>query len=515
MSEGGRYRPICAAVTEEVAPPEPNGGGVTRVSRRSLLGGAALGAAATALGPNVRAASRGPVDRHAPGASPGWGVPASTLPSDPARCPVEHIGVLMMENRSYDTYFGWLEGGRGFLELDLDLAYRDPESGEVGVPTHWAPAYRRCGHPDPDHGWDAGRAQLRDGFLAGRNDAYALAYYRPEDIPTTARLARQFTAFDRYFCSVLGPTYPNRHYQHAATSGGTTTTELPFAEYQQVPPGFRFPTIWDRLDEAGLSSAYNFVDLPFIAMYGERHLDKLRPISQFYVDAALGTLPNVYFVEPGFLGDQRTDDHPGGADMNASQAYINNVVRAVTESPQWPASALFVNYDEWGGFFDHVVPPRVPDERASDDPATDFGQLGFRIPVLAVSPYSRKGYVHHDGPYEHTSILKFVEWRWGLAPLTVRDRHAKNIGEAFDWTQAPRHEIGIRQMETPRFFASGGCEPAGGEPDAFTAFAESRLLRSLGIAVAEPDLEVVLGNAGPVLTVAPAAGAVAGELLRR
>ena len=266
-----------------------------------------------------------PNDPRAPGASPGWDVPPSTLPGDPSTCPVEHIGILMMENRSYDTYYGWLEGGRGFLQLGLDLRYSDPaDPAQSGSPEHWAPVYRRCGHPDPDHGWEGGRAQLANGFLAGRNDQYALAYYLAEDIPAFARLARQFTVFDRYFCSVMGPTYPNRHYQHGATSEGTRTTEIPVDHATQG--GFRFPTIWDRLDAAGLTSAYYFVDLPFLAMYGEQHLDKLRPISQYYIDAALGRLPNVFFVEPGFLGDQRTDDHPGGSDMNAAQAYVNNVV---------------------------------------------------------------------------------------------------------------------------------------------------------------------------------------------
>jgi phospholipase C len=172
-------------------------------------------------------------------------------------------------------------------------------------------------------------------------------------------------------------------------------------------------------------------------MYAERHLDKMRPITQFYVDAALGNLPNVFFVEPGLLGDNRTDDHPGGADINAGQAFVNNVVRAKTLSPQWSNSAFFINYDEWGGFFDHVVPPRVPDERASDDLDDDFGQLGFRLPAMAISPYSRVGYVHHDGPYEHTSILKFIERLHGLPCMSQRDCIASDMLRAFDFDQPP------------------------------------------------------------------------------
>ncbi len=470
------------------------------IDRRRFLQAAAVGGvAAVAGGPiaharNPKAPAGSKRNNPAcPGADHDWSVPPSTLPADPADCPIGHIGVLMMENRSYDTYFGWLENGRGFLNLGMELTYQDPDDPSfTASPEHWAPAYRRCGHPDPGHNWTEGRRQLRGGFLAGRNDEYALAYYLAEDIPTYARLARQFTVLDRYFCSVLGGTYPNRHYQHSAEGGGIKTNVFP--PEVGYPTGYDWPTIWDRLDAAGLSSAYYFVDLPFIAMYGPRHLDKMRPITQFFLDARAGTLPDVYFVDPGFLGDHRTDDHPGGADVNTAQAFVNNIAHAVITGPQWARTAFFVNYDEWGGFFDHVVPPRVPDDRASDDLDEDWGQLGFRLPVLALSPYSRKGYVHHDGPYEHTSILRFIEWRWDLQPLTTRDAHARNIGECFDYDQAPRLQIGINQMETPTVFFSTGCDTGPPAPDDFQRLAESRFLRDLGVDIPSPSWPEIFGN---------------------
>lgn len=480
------------------------------MQRRTFLRGAAVGTAVAAVAGapgawarNDRAPDgRRPNDPSAPGTSKGWKVPPSTLPADPADCPVEHIGVLMMENRSYDTYFGWLENGRGFLNLGLDLSYAEPGDASITAsPGHWAPQYRRCGHPDPGHGWDAGRDQLQNGFLAGDNDAYALAYYLAEDIPTYARIARQFTVFDRYFCSVLGGTYPNRHYQHGGQAGGVKTNAFP--QDAGYPTGFDWPTVWDRLDAAGISSAYYFVDLPFIALYGHRHLSKMRPISQFYIDAAAGTLPHVYFVDPGFLGDHRTDDHPGGADINAGQAFVNNVTHAVTTGSQWQRSAMFVNYDEWGGYFDHVRPPRRPDDRASEDLAQDWGRLGFRLPVMALSPWSRKGYVHHDGPYDHTSILAFLTYRFGLEPLTTRTATAKNIGEAFDWTQPARLETGIRQLETPTVFLSSGCDTAPEVPDDFSRLAESRYLRDLGVEVAQPAWPTVFGHATSGVDAAP------------
>jgi phospholipase C len=479
---------------------------VGQLHRRTFLKAATLGGVAAAVGAPVAFAR----DHSAPGgkkhndagcegASPDWSVPASTLPADPSSCPIGNIGVLMMENRTYDTYFGWLENGRGFLNLGLDLTYAKPgDPSFQASPQHWAPEYRRCGHPDPGHNWNAGRAQLRDGFLAGSNDEYALAYYLAEDVPTYARLARQFTVFDRYFCSVLGGTYPNRHYQHGANAGGVRTNAFPPQEGELT--GFTWDTIWDRLDAAGLRGAYYYVDLPFIAMYGAKHLSKMRPISQLFVDAAAGTLPDVYFVDPGFLGDQRTDDHPGGADMNSAQAFVNNVAHAVVSGPQWASTAFFVNYDEWGGFFDHVVPPRRPDDRADEGNLDDdWGQLGFRVPCLALSPYSRKGYVHHDGPYDHTSILKFIEWRFDLEPLALRDATANNIGECFDYDATPRLQIGIQQMETPTVFFSSGCSTAPPAPNDFELFAESSYLRSLGVEVAQPSLPEIFGTAVPAL----------------
>ena len=110
--------------------------------------------------------------------------------------------------------------------------------------------------------------------------------------------------------------------------------------------------------------------------------------------------------------------------------------------------------------------------------------------------------MHHDGPYEHTSILKFIEWRWGLEPLTMRDANAKNIGEAFDWSQTPRTQIGLVQMETPSFYASSSCaSPEPAEANDFQRLADSRFLRSLGITVAQPDPDTVFNNASGAPTV--------------
>ena len=165
------------------------------------------------------------------------------------------------------------------------------------------------------------------------------------------------------------------------------------------------------------------------------------------------------FVDPGFMSGYRTDDHPLG-DHRIAQAFVGTVFSAFHESPHWRRGAMVVNYDEWGGFFDHVPPPVVADDRASAVDEDDFGQLGFRLPTLLLSPYAQPGYVDHR-VYDHTSVLRFLEWRFlewrflewrflGAPPegpdagasgtqwwLTTRDRYANNLGASLLSTPEP------------------------------------------------------------------------------
>jgi phospholipase C len=153
------------------------------------------------------------------------------------------------------------------------------------------------------------------------------------------------------------------------------------------------------------------------------------------------------------------DEHPHG-DIRAGQAFMSDVVHAFMESPHWKRGALFITYDEWGGFFDHVRPPRVPDARNSRKLDDDFGQMGFRIPVIAVSPYVRRGDVQHS-VYGFESILKMIEYRFGLKPLTRRDAYANNIARSFDWESAPRLEV--PQLPDPAAVLSAPCLSAPGQ----------------------------------------------------
>jgi phospholipase C len=430
------------------------GGGV-------LLGGPALLAACSNGGDD----DGGSADNSASGSV---SLGTSVLDAPASRAPFDTVVVVMMENRSFDHYWGWLatndeymEAGRSRYGADFRVngqvaqAYPAPNGGGR-VETYYLPdgpdepnPYRGCGHPDPGHGWDSGRAQRDNGFVGvgSENDEYALGYYAGSDCPFTSQLLTRFTAFDQWHASLLAPTYPNREYLHSATSGGNKSNTFP-----STTDGFPWPTIWDRLGAAGVPARYYYTDLPTTFLWGPRLTGITTSIDQYFTDAEAGELPNVVFVDPGFLTTSRTDDHPH-ADIRAGQRFLRDVFGALATSPQWERSVFVLTYDEWGGFFDHVAPPQLPDDMASTVDADNFGQAGFRVPGLVASPFARPGYVEHSLA-DHTSVLRFLEWRYLGAPprgpgedgdtwsLTARDRNAFNLGEVLT-ADAPDPDLGF------------------------------------------------------------------------
>jgi phospholipase C len=188
--------------------------------------------------------------------------------------------------------------------------------------------------------------------------------------------------------------------------------------------------------EQGVSFRYYYSDLPFGAVYGRDTVENSAPIQQYYEEAAAGTLPNICFVDPPYRdgggGDGLSaDEHPHG-DIRLGQAFMSDVAHAFLESPQYRRGALFIDYDEWGGFFDHVRPRFVPDDRRSKDLNEDFGMTGFRTPGVAISPYTLGGGVSHM-TVTHESILKLISYRFQLGFLNKRHRYASNIARSFDF----------------------------------------------------------------------------------
>ena len=337
----------------------------------------------------------------------------------PGKSGIDHIVVAMMENRSFDHMLGWLPGANG---RQAGLVYTD-SAGAAFETYPLAPDFQGCGHPDPDHSYEGGRVEFNggacDGWLrAGTNDEYSIGYYRQEDLPFLGQAAPDWTVCSNYFAPIMAPTYPNRIYQHSGVTdridGSLTLCTL--------------PTIWDRLADKGLAGRYYFSDIPFIALWGTKYAGITRDYGTFLADCAGGNLPDVAFVDPPFAGEAEgtsSDDHPHG-DIRAAESWLYQTYRAVTTGADWEHTVLVINFDEWGGFFEHVPPTEAPDV----DPA--YQLRGFRVPCVVVAPMARRGFVA-DGVYDHTSVLKMIEWRYDLPALSTRDAAANNLAEVLDF----------------------------------------------------------------------------------
>ena len=357
---------------------------------------------------------------------------ATSLPLDPGSSGIEHVIVMMMENRSFDHFLGWLPEADG---RQAGLTYLD--SAGAGHSTYaLAPDFQGCGHTDPDHSYAGGRVEYDGGKCDGWlrvNDTFSIGYYRQEDLAFLGRAVPQWTSFDRYFCAILGPTFPNRIYQHAGQTDRLSNS----------PAASTLPTIWDRLAARGLQGRYYYGDVPFLGLWGAKYVPISRPLNEFFADCRGGSLPQVAFVDGPFLTEATgtgQDDHPFG-DVRAGEAFMNQVYAAVTTSPAWERTVLIINFDEWGGFFDHVPPPAAPIPDATRAAGDTDGLRGFRTPTLLVSPFARRGHTSHT-PYDHTSVLRLIEWRWNLQPLSVRDATASNLAQELDFTR-PRLDAAV------------------------------------------------------------------------
>ncbi|HZM83390.1 MAG TPA: alkaline phosphatase family protein [Candidatus Limnocylindrales bacterium] len=400
------------------------------ISRRDVLAGGASVAGTLAFG------------------SPNGSTKTQALP-DPGTSGIDHIVVVCMENRSFDHLLGWLPGANGRQD---GLSY--PDAAGVMHPTHHLTTTQGCQWADPDHSYGGGREEYRggacDGWLLTNPDIFPIGYYRQDDLAFLGQAAVEWTVCDNFFASTMGPTFPNRLYLWGAQTDRTSNT-------------FSFtsiPTIFDRLRALGISRRYYYSDVPFSAMWGLRYYGISKSLSTFLSDAASGNLPAVSYVEPALFLESvdglSNDYHPHG-DIRNGEAFLNQVYRAVTTSPAWPRTVLVLTFDEWGGFYDHVPPTVAPDT----NPAVT-GLRGFRIPTLVVSPYAPRHTAAH-GLYDHASILKLIEWRFGLPSLSPRDAAANNLAEVLDFS-APN--LSVPQWSVP-FVPALPCileSPSGARP---------------------------------------------------
>lgn len=352
--------------------------------------------------------------------------PMSLLPA-PEASGIQHVVIVMMENRSFDHFLGWMPNANG---RQAGLSYPDT-NGEM-VATHRLNYYVGCSHPDPDHSYAGARSEVNGGKMNGwlrtsTNDSFCIGYYEEADLPLFGTLARNYTTCNNYFASILSSTFPNRVFQHAAQTDRLSNTLDPST----------LPTIWDRLADAKVSNRYYYSNVPFLALWGEKYIPISAMYEQFKLDAAAGTLPAVSMVDPWLtILDDGTgnDDHPH-ADLRKGEEFLRDVVTTLATSPHWANTVLVINRDEWGGFFDHVAPPRVIAPNTVDTDLVDGkALLGCRVPTVIVSPFARGNPAKpriNSLLFDHCSVLKLIEWRWGLDPLTSRDASDQIANLAF------------------------------------------------------------------------------------
>jgi phospholipase C len=333
--------------------------------------------------------------------------------------------VVMMENRSFDHYLGWVPGADG---KQAGLSFVD-SNGQTQATHDLSPNYQNCGLADPDHSYDGSRKQFNDGKMDGwlqtqpAGDTFPIGYYTDADLPFFKGVAANWTICDAYHCGLMGPTLPNRKYMHAGqTDKIDNSMDL-----------CKLPTIWDAMKSVGASARYYFSDDPVTALWGTKYLDISEPVAAFLAASASGTLPNLSFVDPYQIGESSgvaRDDHPL-ADIRDGQVFLTQIYEAVRLGLGWKKTLLIVNYDEHGGFFDHVPPPIAPVTPEEFAATGNDGRLGFRVPCAIIGPRARRGHVEHT-PFDPNSILNFLAWRFGFPPLGAR-ASSKNLALALDF----------------------------------------------------------------------------------
>jgi phospholipase C len=377
------------------------------------------------------------------------------------RWPIKHVVFIIKENRTLDNMFGRFPGADG-VTSGLDQGEVRPLTRALDrIPEDIKHCYK-CALQAYDQG-------KMDGFatVGAAADLYAYTQYLPQDLPNYWHWAEEFVLGDNFFASAQGPSFPNHLYTIAAQSGGThdnptqdldllrerhrttglfkawgcdsiDTAYVPVEDREgvvkNVPPCFDFLTEGDLLTEAGIPwtyySATNMQNGYLWSAYDAvRHIREdpevwqshIFPVDDFVKDVEAGRLAPVTWVTPRF----ELSDHPEYSFCHGEN-WTTEIVNALMNSTTWKNTAIFITWDDYGGFYDHVPPPQVD----------GFG-FGIRVPLLIISPYAKHGYVTSELG-EFSSVLRFVEDNWGLSQLTHRDEDATPLISAFDFTQEPR-----------------------------------------------------------------------------
>jgi phospholipase C len=386
-----------------------------------VLGASVIPGVGCGLGPQVCTGERPPQ------------LPPATTRDALARARLDHLDtfvVLMLENRSFDHLLGGLRMDRSYAGASRIEGLTGQEAnlnslGEI-VQVGRMPGDGR-GNVIPAHDW----MRVRDTFNGGRNDRFVavnqgpheaevISYLARDQVPFFHALADRFTVFDQWFASYMGQTWPNRYYLHATTSNGRRTN-------RPLGPGAPIG-IWERMAERCLSTRnyaagkvlWYSVAFPTRLFSGDSAVIPGQ-IEDFFQDARNGNLPNFSIIDPDF---KINDAYPTRSPA-LCEAFVASIVRAMAESPQWKRSLLLITFDEHGGYFDHRPPPQATDLRS------DFRQLGFRVPALAVGPTVWEGGVVST-QLEHVSVAATLRARFGIQSLSPRMDAASDVSDCID-----------------------------------------------------------------------------------
>jgi phospholipase C len=366
---------------------------------------------------------------------------------------IQHFVFIMQENRSFDHYFGTYPGAEG---LPPGVCVPNPAGGPCVAPYHDTQLVNQGGAHNWANALNCIDGGLMDGFIAGstQKPGDVMGWHDYHELANYWSYAQLYVLQDRLFESITSYSLPAHLYMLAAQSGGYIGTG------QAQPQSFAFPEItlllgsgkidWkyyvNRGKTAGAAdggvsnvdsdeTTYTFWNpLPaFPAVKNDAaQFGRLTNATQFYVDAGNGALPQVSWIIP----NSDLSEHPPASIATGSN-YITGLVNAVMNSPEWNSTAIFIAWDDWGGFYDHVTPPAV-----------DKYGLGIRVPGLVISPYARQGYVDHK-TYSFESWLRIIEERFGVTPMTGRDNTANDMIDAFDFTQQPRAPVILNAGGSP------------------------------------------------------------------
>jgi phospholipase C len=291
----------------------------------------------------------------------------------------------------------------------------------------------------PSQAWNASHQSYASGHNNGfvrASGPVAMRFWDIHDLPFTYSLASHFPIGQRFFCSVLAQTYPNRRFFFTGTASGTIATD---ATTFSIPAANG--TIWDRLDAHHVDWGIYYQNAPSWVIvpnsYSSARAPRQRKLDQFFTDTASGRLPQFTFLDP----DYSTTSEENPQDIQVGEQLVAKVVRALTHAPTWKHTALFITYDEHGGYYDHVPPPAAikpdsiaPMTKPGDAPGA-YDRYGFRVPLIAVSPWAKKGYASNV-TQDLTSLTAFIERKWNLPAMTFRDANAAPMTDYFDFRHA-------------------------------------------------------------------------------